>query len=334
MKFNRLAAYLSQSDIAGSLIYCRILMSLGGARRVQPRLTRLFEQLDFNVSAKTDADSRRRVRALGDAAVWLADSFLAGSIKDEGITFFNRMLIRSPGSEVLYRGLCRLIFPGDHYIQVLKTLHHQLKPNFYLEIGVAKGASLSCVMASTDAVGVDPNPKIARKIGRNITIFRETSDAFFQGYESRPQTANRMIDFAFIDGLHHFEQTLRDFINVEKRASDNGLIALHDCIPFDEKNSARDDNAAYWVGDVWKTLAILMDHRPELNIAIIGAPPSGLVLVRGLVSTSRTLEQNFTTMVDDYRSLNIADWERTYAPRIRMIPSHAEDVVKALTRMS
>jgi Methyltransferase domain len=41
---------------------------------------------------------------------------------------------------------------------------------------------------------------------------------------------------AFIDGLHHFEQVLRDFINVEKRATSEGLIVIHDCIPFDEVN--------------------------------------------------------------------------------------------------
>ena len=333
MKFNRVAAYLSQSDIAASLIYCRLLLGFGRSRSVKPRLTEIFERLDFNVSATSDADARRRARALGDAAMWLADGFLADS-RDDGIAFFRRMLIRSPGSDVLYRGLCRLLFPGDHYIQILKELHEQLEPKFYVEIGVAKGASLSCVKASTDAVGVDPNPRIARKIGRNITIFSETSNAFFAAYERRPQLAGRRIDFAFIDGLHHFEQALQDFINVEMRASNNGLIALHDCIPFDEINSARDSSAAYWVGDVWKTLAVLMDHRPELDVTIIGAPPSGLVLVRGLEPTSRTLEQKLGSIVDSYFALSFADWEREYMPRIRIIPSHANDVVKVLTRMN
>jgi hypothetical protein len=331
MKLNRVAAYLSQSDIAASLIYCRLLMSLGRSRSVQARLIELFERLNFVVSATSDADARRRARALGDAATWLADSFLAQSKRDDGIAFFKRLLERNPGSDVLYRGLCRLIFPGDHYLQILKELHRRLKPKFYMEIGVAKGASLSCVMASTDAVGVDPNPRIARKIGRNITVFPETSDAFFAAYERRPQFAGRKINFAFIDGLHHFEQALRDFINVEMRAADSGLIALHDCVPFDATNSARNSGAAYWVGDVWKTLAALMDHRPELDVTVIGAPPSGLVLVRGLAPTSRVLEQQFGSIVNRYFTLGFADWERDYRPRIRIIPSHANDVEKVLS---
>jgi hypothetical protein len=184
----------------------------------------------------------------------------------------------------------------------------------------------------TDAVGVDPNPRITRKIGRNITIFQETSDAFFAAYERRRELAGRKIDFAFIDGLHHFEQALRDFMNVEMRAARNGLIAIHDCIPFDEMNSAREKRATYWVGDVWKTLAILMNHRPELDVAIIGAPPSGLVLVRDLAPTSRTLEQKLESIIASYSALSFADWDREYSPRIRIISSHASDVAKVLAR--
>jgi hypothetical protein len=148
VKFNRIAAYLSQSDIAGSLIYCRMLMGLGRLRSAKPRLIELFERLDFSVPVTSDADARRRMRALGDAATWLADSFLAEKERDNGIAFFRRMLIRSPNSEVLHRSLCRLLFPGDDYLQILKELHRQLRPKFYLEIGVSQEASLSCVMAS------------------------------------------------------------------------------------------------------------------------------------------------------------------------------------------
>jgi hypothetical protein len=125
---------------------------------------------------------------------------------------------------------------------------------------------------------------------------------------------------------------LRDFINIEKRAAANGLIGLHDCIPFDDIAAGRDYHAPYWVGDVWKCLAILMDHRPDLHIEIVGAPPSGLVLVSKLDPDSRFLDNNFESLVRDYGPLRFADWETRYAKRIKLIPSHAEAVSRTYAR--
>jgi hypothetical protein len=191
--------------------------------------------------------------------------------------------------------------------------------------------SISVARPSTDAVGIDPMPQIAHRLPSNISIFMETSDAFFNAYDQRPQFARRKIDMAFIDGLHLYEQALRDFINVEKRAAASGLIALHDCIPFDDVASGRDDHAPYWVGDVWKCLAILMDHRPDLQIEIVGAPPSGLVLVSKINPASRILEDKFDSLVRDYAPLRFADWETNYAKRIKIVPSDAEAIGRTYT---
>ncbi len=247
MKFNRIAAYLSQTDIAPQLIRCNVMRSLGRNREAKRVVIDLFERIGQGTAVNSKAVARRRDRILGDAAEWLGDRYTAEMEIDAGIEFFRRMLKKNPGSGALYRGLSRLIFPGDNYIQILKALHERIRPKFYLEIGVAKGDTLACVMPSTSAVGVDPRPRIEHRIGSNIDIFAETSDAFFAAYETRPKFDNRKIDLAFIDGLHHFEQALRDFVNIEKRAANDGLIVLHDCIPFDEVDSGRDDTAAHWV---------------------------------------------------------------------------------------
>jgi predicted O-methyltransferase YrrM len=325
MKFNRIAGYLSEPVISRQLIICRALLLLGRNKEAQRRLMDLFERLKPNGDANSAA-FRRRNRILSDAAEWLADRFAAESQSDRGVAYFQRMLKINPGWGVLYGGLCRLTFPGDDHIQLLRALHENVRPKFYIEIGVSKGVSISTVMPTTEAVGVDPAPQIAHSLPSNISIYTETSDAFFDAYEQRPQFGKRKIDMAFVDGLHLFEQALRDFINVEKRATANGLIAIHDCIPFDAFASARDYNAPYWVGDVWKCLAVLMDHRPDLKIEIVGAPPSGLVLISGIDPGSRLLEDKFDSLVGDYAPLRFADWETKYATRIKLVPSRAETI--------
>ena len=325
MKFNRIAGYLSEPDTSRQIAMCRAAMLLGRRAEAQSRLIGLFERIEPGIALDSPG-FRRKNRILSDAADWLADSFTAESQTDQGIAFFRRMLEKSPGWSVLYRGLCRLTFPGDDHVRLLRALHENVRPKFYVEIGVSKGVSISVAGPATDAVGVDPMPQIARRLPANILIFAETSDAFFAAYEARAQFAKRKIDMAFIDGLHLYEQALRDFINVEKRAAGTGLIALHDCIPFDNIAAGRDYHAPYWVGDVWKCLAILMDHRPDLHIEIVGAPPSGLVLVSKLNPDSRVLDERSDSLVRDYGPLRFADWETNYAKRIKLIPSHAEAV--------
>ena len=332
MEFNRIAGYLSEPDTSWQIAMYRATLLLGSKREAQRRLIGLFERIEPGIALDSPV-LRRKNRILSDAADWLVDSFTAESQADQGIAFFRRMLEKNPGWSVLYRGLWRLTFPGDDYVRVLRALHENVQPKFYVEIGVSKGVSISVAGTSTDAVGVDPMPQIAQRLPPNISIFAETSDAFFAAYEARAQFAERKIDMAFIDGLHLFEQALRDFINVEKRAAPNGLIALHDCVPFDDVAAGRDYHAPYWVGDVWKCLAILMDHRPDLHIEIVGAPPSGLVLVSKLNPDSRILDNKFNSLVRDYAPLRFADWETSYAKRIKLIPSHAETVGRTYARV-
>ncbi len=331
MKFNRIVGYLSEPNTSQQIAMCRAAMLLGRKAEARHRLINLFERIEPGAALDSPA-FRRKNRIFSDIADWLADSFIAESQADEGIAFFRRMLQKNPGWSVLYRGLCRLTFPGDDHVSLLKALHENVRPKFYVEIGVSKGVSISMAGPSTDAVGVDPMPQITRRLPPNISIFAETSDAFFAAYEARAQFAKRKIDMAFIDGLHLFEQALRDFINVEKRAAANGLIALHDCIPFDDIAAGRDYHAPYWVGDVWKCLAILMDHRPDLRIEIIGAPPSGLVLVSKLNPDSRMLDDKFKSLAREYAGLRFADWEANYAKRVRLIPSRAEAVGRTYAR--
>ena len=59
------------------------------------------------------------------------------------------------------------------------------------------------------------------------------SDAFFESGRADAELAGRPIDLAFVDGLHVFEQALRDLAHVERRARRDSVVLLHDCLPLD-----------------------------------------------------------------------------------------------------
>src|SRR5580698_1080401 len=103
--------------------------------------------------------------------------------------------------------------PGPDYYTVLRWIHEILRPATYIEIGIRKGESLRLALDQTICVGIDPEPDIQTPLSANTSVFRMTSDAFFAEEELPKLLHAPAFDLAFIDGLHLFEQALRDFIN-------------------------------------------------------------------------------------------------------------------------
>jgi hypothetical protein len=85
---------------------------------------------------------------------------------------------------------------------------------------------------------------------------------------------------AFIDGLHTFEQSLRDFENCLNYLSPTGVILLHDCNPLSPEEGAptRSPEEMYalypnrksndWTGDVWKTI-LYLQSIPEFEVMVL-----------------------------------------------------------------
>ena len=90
-----------------------------------------------------------------------------------------------------------------------------------------------------------------------------TNDDFFANGHFDDICGDRRIDLAFIDGMHLFEYTLRDFINIERRAHDNSVVLIHDIIPMNIQMGARFRTTGTWMGDVWKIITILKKSPPE-----------------------------------------------------------------------
>ena len=87
---------------------------------------------------------------------------------------------------------------------------------------------------------------------------------------------------AFIDGMHHFEYALRDFINIEPLCRTGSVVFIHDCYPIDARSAERDQVTAFWSGDIWRLLVLLKKYRPDLAIHTLGTPPTGLGLITRL----------------------------------------------------
>lgn len=141
----------------------------------------------------------------------------------------------------------------------------------YLEIGVEAGVTFNAVEMA-EKTGVDPDflCDIADLSG---TAIRATSDDFFDDHP------DRIFDLIFIDGLHTFEQSLRDLMHSIARLVPGGLILLDDCFPTDAYSAMRsiaDCNLAkereswpdrHWMGDVYKTVVFLNDFLDRFSFA-------------------------------------------------------------------
>jgi predicted O-methyltransferase YrrM len=196
--------------------------------------------------------------------------------------------------------------PGPAYYNVLRWIHRIMEPANYVEIGVNRGISLVQAVRGTPCVGVDPAPDIHPDVREQLAaadIYDVTSDEFFARHDLRDLLGGP-VALAFIDGLHLFEQVLRDFVNLERYSSPSTVILLHDSIPLDEVTASRDRTTDFYCGDVWKAVLALRRRRPELEMITVRTAPTGLSLVRGLDSRNRQLEGELPEIVTSYTDLD------------------------------
>jgi len=216
----------------------------------------------------------------------------------------------------------KAMMPGLRYDQILNRVHWHLKPQSYVEIGVARGGSMTRVAPETRAIGIDPAPRIDRPITARAKIYPVESDAFFQRYDLLEELGVNKLDVAFIDGLHIFEQALRDFINLERYSQPDTVILIHDCYPPTELSAAREAVTDYWCGDVWRLIAVLCRHRPDLAVSVIPTFPSGLGVVTGLDSGSTLLSAHYDEFVEEALAL---PYPATQRDREQWLPMLAND---------
>jgi glycosyltransferase involved in cell wall biosynthesis len=218
-----------------------------------------------------------------------------------------------------YIGLARLRMPGEGHTRLLRRLHAALSPETYLEIGVARGASIALARPPTRAIGVDPQPAINVPFKTETHIFCETSDVFFQKQRLTSLLEGRPLAMAFIDGLHHFQQALKDFLNVEAFCGPRSVVLFHDTIPFDERTQRPDRELEFYTGDVWKTVLCLRHFRPDLDIFTVAAPWSGLTIVTGFDPAAHPRADFYDEAVKRFADVAYSEIEPTLEKELNVV---------------
>ena len=195
--------------------------------------------------------------------------------------------------------------PSDlHYLSFLKKVHDCFEFDWYLEIGCEHGKSLNLVRGKS--IAIDPAFKIKGEVVQqkpSLFLFQSTSHDFFQtGFL---ELLNVSLSFSFIDGLHLIEVVLQDFIDIERKSHRSGVIAIHDCCPFNTDITSRTKTRGVWTGDVWKIIPILQTYRPDLRLTVLGCKPTGLLLIDNLSPGSFQLEMDIDAILDDWIDLDL-----------------------------
>jgi hypothetical protein len=140
-------------------------------------------------------------------------------------------------------------------------------------------------------------------------------------------------DLAFIDGLHLFEKALRDFINLEKFASPQSVVMLHDCLPLDAVTADRTRTTHFYSGDVWKLTMCLKVHRPDLKMKMIRTGPTGLCLVSHLDAQSNVLDFNYDEYLDEFIGLRFDELQRRRRDMPASVGNSREEVAACIAEL-
>lgn len=218
------------------------------------------------------------------------------------------------------------------YRAALQIVHGILNPRSYVEIGCQHGASLA--IARCPAIAVDPEFEITQQLSAPTRIFRQTSEQFFKTYNLRSLVSGPF-DLAFIDGLHHAEAALLDFMNLEINSGPNSVIVIDDVLPADMAWTTRERHTRQWTGDVYKLPLLLRTLRPDLSVELFDIADKGMAIVSRLDRNSKVLPRMFDELrraiVDGEYRLDSVDAIRTaLAPRpVSQLVGHLLDIVAA-----
>ena len=215
----------------------------------------------------------------------------------------------------------------------------------YLEIGVDHGQTFGALSAA-HKTAVDPDFKFTPPDSTaNVEFHRATSDEYFANL----CPIGRYFDVVYIDGLHIFEQVLRDLLNAVLRLTPGGVIIIDDIVPASYQSamplineafqvrdrlaldhpSLRNDNT--WMGDVYKLAFFIETFMQQLSYATVQENHGQLIVW----SSVRPVPALIPRSMRDIATLEFADTVLHRSVfQIRPIQDIVQDVRVAKDRIS
>lgn len=159
----------------------------------------------------------------------------------------------------------------------------------YLEIGVDTGVTFHA-LETRRKVAVDPHFKFAHAPSTEAVIYHEVpSDEYFGEHIA----VGERFHVIYVDGLHTFEQTLRDLLNATEYLTDNGVIVVDDVVPSSFSASLPDlsdvlfvrsvmpsEQDMSYMGDVYKLVFFVQTFMQSWSYATIAENHGQLVMWR------------------------------------------------------
>jgi hypothetical protein len=112
----------------------------------------------------------------------------------------------------------------------------------------------------------------------------------------RRSDGERFAELALIDGMHHAEFALRDFINIERNSAPWSVIVFDDSLPENHEQALRARATVAWTGDVFRVEQVLKKYRPDLVTVRVDAY-TGALLVFAPHHLSRQLTNDYERIV-------------------------------------
>ena len=179
--------------------------------------------------------------------------------------------------------------------EIIQNIINKKNYEKYLEIGCDKDDNFSKIQAKIK-IGVDPQ--------RGGTI-RMTSDEFFK-------KNNENFDIIFLDGLHTYEQTIKDIQNSLNIISEKGVILIHDCLPKKIWNQIVPRVYGHWNGDVWKAIVHSRTFDQADTYTIIADHGLGIIFKR----QNRNL---LNLKITNFKKLKYADYYNNHMKFMNLI---------------
>lgn len=298
----------------------------------EARFMRGTAQLELQRTAEARVDLARAAQLSPREARYLYNLALTHWIEGDVDRTMQlcRQAVEINGFALAHLLLANIELHGEDYFRVLARMHAHLKPRTYVEVGVFRGWSMRMVPPQTQAIGIDPEPRLDQPPGPNQRVVAQTSDDFFAQHDVIAELGNRRIELAFIDGMHQFEYALRDFINIERLCNPDSVILVHDCYPLDRQTAERDRSTAFWSGDIWRLILLLRKYRPDLGVRTISTPPTGLGMIFNLDPSSRVLHDRLDEIVAEYLALDYGTLDSGKRNLLNAVPNDWDGIAALL----